>query len=66
MPGTNASGVGAGVNGFSEYAGYPGIGYHFGARLEAGGGSGTVTWYGAVTFGGVSSQYNAIDGVILG
>lgn len=30
----------------ADYAGYPGLGYHYLAWLESGGGSDTTTWYG--------------------
>lgn len=53
----------AGINITASYTGQPGLGYHFLAWLERGGGSGTQTWYG--DNGGTIIQ-SGIIGTILG
>lgn len=66
VPDASGGGVGAGTPHMATYQGYPGIGYHFAARLEASAASGTCTWLGQLAFGGTTSQYNSLEGVILG
>lgn len=52
------------VNLKASYAGYPGLGYHYLAWLEAGSGAGVQTWYG--TNGDTSSFKTGMAGTMLG